>query len=138
LTWFEILAVIGRALVPAVGVFFAAEGLGSIANGATRIMEGNESMDWRNSIEFPLRGLRIAAGILLASLAISPSMFVGAGIIFVVEASLAIGFRMDEVNIEMDGKKPKIDGPYGGSLRMKSRFARGLLGIILLEVGHFI
>jgi len=137
-TWLGVLVTIGRALVPAVGVFFAAEGLGSIANGATRIMEGDESMDWRNSIEFPLRGLRIVAGILLASLAISSSMFVGAGIIFVVEASLAIGFRMDEVDFEKDGKKPKIDGSYGSNLRMKFRFLRGLLGLILLEAGHLI
>jgi len=137
-TWLGVLVTIGRALVPAVGVFFAAEGLGSIANGATRIMEGNENMDWRNSIEFPLRGLRIVAGILLASLAISPSMFVGAGIIFVVEASLAIGFRMDEIELETSGRLPEIRGSYGSNFRMKSRLLRGLLGIILLEIGHFI
>jgi len=137
-TWLGVLVAIGRALVPAIGVFFAAEGLGSIANGATRIMEGNESMDWRNSIEFPLRGLRIVAGILLASMAISSSMFVGAGVIFVIEASLAIGFRLDEIELETGGKLPEIKGSYGGNFRMKSRLVRGALGIILLEVGHFI
>jgi len=133
--WYQIVA---EAFVHAVGIFFAGEGLGSIANGTTRILEGDDSMDWRAWIEFPLRGLRIAAGLLLAALAVSASMFVATGVIFVVEASLAIGFRMDEVEVDTEGRVPKIGGSYGGSLRMKSRFARALLGIILLEVGHFI
>lgn len=137
MTWLGVLVTIGRALIPLIGVFFAGEALGSILNHVTRIKEGNESVDWRAKIEFPGRIVRIIAGAILA-LGISPSIFLGIGLILFLEACVAVGLRLQDVEIRTDeGKLPKVRG-YGGNLRMKFRFVRGLLGLTLLEVGHFI
>jgi len=141
-TWLGVLVTIGRALLVPLGGFFIFEALGSAVNGWTRIKDGHDELDWKAKIEFPLRGLRAIAGIMLASLVPSSLLFIGAGLLFVLEAPVAVGLRMDEVdtNIERNegGKLPDITGSYGGSLRMKFRFLRALLGIALLEVGHFI